>query len=90
MGTIACDICHGLITVYGEVNSNWVRAQLREYFKIKRDQSLEIQAIYEGPPEKKESLYVFLTDNVIIMNCRKGLSENELQRFLNSLGVSHE
>jgi len=79
--------CDGLITVYGEVKNMWVRGQLLEYRKIKREQPLETQAIYEGPPEEKEPLSVTLPPDVMIMDCRKGLNENELHRFLNALGL---
>ncbi|MCP4264462.1 MAG: toll/interleukin-1 receptor domain-containing protein [Candidatus Brocadiaceae bacterium] len=78
--------CDGVIIVYGNITVTWVREQLRQCRKIlaKRERPLKALAVYEGPPEKKVPLDLKL-QNMCILDCRKGLKENELVSFFESL-----
>ena len=54
--------CDALIVVYGSSDRGWVDEQLRQCRKAisKRDQPLQVVAVFEGPPEPKERLNVNL------------------------------
>ncbi|HEY3567618.1 MAG TPA: toll/interleukin-1 receptor domain-containing protein [Thermoanaerobaculia bacterium] len=76
----------GVIVIYGSSTVTWVREQLRQCRKIlaKRETPLHAFAVFEGPPEEKARLDLKL-HNMRIINCRKGLNEQELVTFLDGL-----
>jgi hypothetical protein len=78
--------CDGVIIVYGSVDSTWVRQQLLRCRRIlaQRKRPLKILAVYEGPPQEKETLKVASLAGMTL-NCRRGLNENELRPFLEAL-----
>ena len=75
--------CDAAIVVYGIATSNWVRSQLLEFRKIiaKRDRPLNTLAVFEGPPEEKDSIDLKLP-NMQVWNFRKGVDETGLVHFL--------
>jgi hypothetical protein len=72
--------CEALIIVYGDAAPGWVRAQVRQYRKAKRDRPLELQGIYYGPPSK-DDLGLALPALKIIP-CRDGFAREKLLEFL--------
>ncbi len=76
----------GVIIVYGAVTHTWARNQVLHCHKFMslRQQPLKALAVYEGPPEEKESLRVKLP-GMRILNCRKCPDENLLREFLTTL-----
>ena len=78
--------CDGLIVVYGEIAEQWVREQLRQWRKIlyRREKPLRALAVYEGPPIEKQRLGMRLP-KMRIIDCRRGLQEDEVRSFLNAL-----
>ena len=78
--------CDAAIVVYGIATSNWVRSQLLEFRKIiaKRDRPLNTLAVFEGPPEEKDSIDLKLP-NMQVWNFRKGVDETELVHFLDKV-----
>jgi hypothetical protein len=78
--------CDGVIIVYGSVDSSWVRQQLLRCRRIlaQRKRPLKILAVYEGPPQEKETLGV-ASPARMTLNCRRGLNESELRPFLEAL-----
>ena len=81
--------CDGLIVVYGESTATWVRGQLRECQKAmaRRDSALRSLAVFEGPPNEKDSLGMKIP-KMTILNCRNGTYEPELTKFLDELSAS--
>jgi len=73
--------CEALIIVYGDAAPGWVRAQVRQYRKAKRDRPLGLQGIYEGPPETKDDLGLAMPALKIIP-CRDGFASDKLLEFL--------
>jgi hypothetical protein len=73
--------CEALIIVYGVASPGWVRAQLRQYRKARRERPLVIQAIYEGPPPAKDDLGVVLP-GLRVIPCREGFARERLIDFL--------
>ena len=47
---------------------------------------LQAVAVFEGPPETKERLNVNLP-KMLTIDCRRGLDEAALSKFLNGLGA---
>lgn len=78
--------CDAAIVVYGIATSNWVRSQLLEFRKIiaKRDRPLNTLAVFEAPPEEKDSIDLKLP-NMQVWNFRKGVDETELAHFLDKV-----
>lgn len=78
--------CDGLMLVYGATSAGWVRSQLRQCRKVisQRDQPLTALAVFEGPPPDKVGLDLMLP-NLQRLDCRGGLSDAPVQRFLTSL-----
>ena len=78
--------CDALIIIYGQTTAAWVREQLRFSRKIgsRRPQPLLALAVYEGPPEKKEDLAYYLP-NMQMLDCRKGLDQTKLEKFLHTV-----
>ena len=76
------------IVVYGASDRGWVDEQLRQCRKAlsKRERPLQAVAVFEGPPETKERLNVNLP-KMLTIDCRRGLDEAALSKFLNSLGA---
>jgi hypothetical protein len=76
----------GVIIVYGSSTKTWVRSQLLECRKIlaTRKSPLPAFAVFEGPPEPKQSIDLKLP-KLQILNCRKGFDEKELTSFLDNL-----
>lgn len=72
--------CEALIIVYGDAAPGWVRAQVRQYRKAKRERPLERQGIYYGPPSK-DDLGLALPALKIIP-CREGFAREKLLEFL--------
>ncbi|MFZ4699960.1 MAG: hypothetical protein ACOYMG_07885, partial [Candidatus Methylumidiphilus sp.] len=81
--------CDALIVIYGMTTNTWVRGQLREAHKAlaRRQEPLRALAVFEGPPEQKAPLDMKI-QNMKVLDYRKGISESEVRRFLDSLTVS--
>jgi hypothetical protein len=80
--------CDALIIVYGVTTAAWVRGQLRECQKAvaRRERPLLSLGVFEGPPEQKADLGMnFPNMNMRIVNCRGGLSDVDVARFLQSI-----
>lgn len=75
--------CDAAVVVYGIATANWVRSQLLEFRKIiaKRERPLKTLAVFEAPPEEKDSIDLKLP-NMQVWNFRKGVDETELAHFL--------
>jgi hypothetical protein len=73
--------CEALIIVYGDAAPGWVRAQVRQYRKAKRDRPLTLQGIYDGPPTAKDDLGLNLP-SLKIIPCRDGFARDKLREFL--------
>jgi len=73
--------CEALIIVYGDAPPGWVRAQVRQYRKAKRERPLALQGIYDGPPPLKSDLGLALPALKIIP-CRQGFAPDKLLEFL--------
>jgi hypothetical protein len=71
--------CEALIIVYGDVPPGWVRGRFRQSRKIKREQPLARQGIYEGPPSSKEDLNL---PTLEVIPCRTGFEPDKLLEFL--------
>jgi hypothetical protein len=80
--------CDALIVVYGATTVTWVRRQLIETRKAlaSRQRPLRALGVFEGPPDPKDRLDMKF-QNMRILNCRKGVSEAELKRFLDSVAA---
>jgi hypothetical protein len=80
--------CDAAIVVYGSAAANWVRSQLLEFRKIiaKRERPLKTLAVFEAPPEEKDSIDLKLP-NMQVWNFRKGVDETELAHFLDKVAV---
>lgn len=78
-------LCDGMIVVYGQSESNWVRGQLIEARKaaIHRQKKLHA-AVYEGPPIPKMPL-AFKLPRMQVIPCHQGLDEQRLRPFLEEL-----
>lgn len=78
-------MCDGMIVVYGQSESNWVRGQLIEARKaaIHRQKRLHA-AVYEGPPTPKVPL-AFKLPRMHMIPCHQGLNEQRLRPFLDEL-----
>jgi hypothetical protein len=76
----------GLLLVYGATTAAWVRSQLRQSRKIisGRDQPIRALAVFEGPPPDKAGLDFMLPD-LQHLDCRNGLDQAAIQRFVGSL-----
>jgi hypothetical protein len=75
----------GMIVVYGNSESNWVRGQLIEARKAAISQQKRLRAaVYEGPPTPKLPLAIKLPKMHVIA-CHQGLDEQRLQPFLDEL-----
>jgi hypothetical protein len=81
--------CDALIVIYGMTTNTWVRGQLREAHKTValRQQPLRALAVLEGPPEQKAPVDMKI-QNMKILDYRKGISEIEVKKFLDSLTKS--
>jgi TIR domain len=78
--------CNALILIYGATTRSWVDGHLRELQKMLtlRPNPLRGLAIVEGPPDPKDRLSIMLPKMKVI-NCRGGVQEAEVRRFLESL-----
>jgi len=78
--------CDAIIIIYGASNVCWVQNQLFQFRKIlaMREVPLQAFAVFEGPPEKKDTLNMKL-HNLQIIDCRKGSDEEALDAFVNGL-----
>jgi hypothetical protein len=81
--------CNALILIYGSTTRSWVDGHLRELQKMLtlRSSPLRGLAIVEGPPDPKDRLSIMLPKMKVI-NCRGGVSEGEVRRFLETLDAS--
>jgi hypothetical protein len=80
--------CDALVVIYGETTAAWVRGQIRECQKAvaRRKRPLPWLAVFEGPPEQKDSIGMKLP-NMRVVNCRNGLCEDEVKRLLESVAA---
>jgi hypothetical protein len=78
--------CDALIVLYGKSDVEWVRQQITQCHKAlaSRKRPLNALAVFEGPPEEKEPLNIFL-QGMRVVDCRSGTTESELQQFLNAV-----
>jgi hypothetical protein len=72
-----------ILILYGKSPVTWVRDQLRYWHKIcgKREQPIKAFEVWDGPPEPKDEVRMDLP-NVRLINCRSGLTEADIRRFL--------
>jgi hypothetical protein len=79
--------CNALILIYGATPKSWVDEHLRVLQKMltRRSRPLRGWAIVEGPPDPKDRLSVRLP-RMRVIDCRAGIQEAEVKRFLESLG----
>jgi hypothetical protein len=68
----------------------WVRRRLLECRKVlsRRDTPLRAFALCDGPPPAKPELGLHM-GNLQILNCRSGITEGELHKFLADLDDSN-
>ncbi len=73
--------CDGLVLVHG-TNPDWVFEQVIRFRKIKarRESPIKAIGICDGPPPEKEECH-FGLPGLRVINCRKGLDEEELNKF---------
>jgi hypothetical protein len=77
--------CNALILIYGATTRSWVDGHLKELQKmLSLRPPLRGLAIVEGPPDPKDRLSIMLPKMKVI-NCRGGVKEAEVSRFLESL-----
>jgi hypothetical protein len=78
--------CNALILIYGTTTRSWVDGHLRELQRILtcRPNPLRGLALIEGPPDPKDRLSIMLPKMKVI-NCRGGVNESEVRKFLESL-----
>ena len=78
--------CNALILIYGATTRGWVEGHLKELQKMLtvRSHPLRGLAIIEGPPDPKDRLSIMLPKMKVI-NCRGGVQELEVKRFLETL-----
>lgn len=75
--------CDAILILYGKSPVTWVHDQLRYWRKVcwKREQPIKAFEVWEGPPQLKDEVTMVLPSMQLI-NCRTGLSETEIRRFL--------
>jgi len=79
--------CDAMMIIFGAAQPVWARSQLqmaRKMAALRTSGFLPI-AIYEGPPSETKDLLKFRLPHMDVLNCRAGLSEAELCRFIESL-----
>jgi hypothetical protein len=77
--------CDAVMLVYGHSRPSWVVGQLHESRKVLSERSpWPVIGLLEGPPEPKPDLKMRLP-HLRLLNCRTGLNEAELKRFLDGL-----
>jgi len=79
--------CDAMMIIFGAAQPVWARSQLqlaRKLAALRTDGHLPI-AIYEGPPPETKDMLKFRLPHMDVLNCRAGLSEAELCRFIESL-----
>jgi len=77
--------CNALILIYGATTRSWVDGHLKELQKmLALRPPLRGLAIVEGPPDSKDRLSIMLPKMKVI-NCRGGVKETEVRRFLETL-----
>lgn len=76
---------HGVIVVYGEAPRGWLQSKFGDVRKLL---ALERQGtwvgVLEGPPEPK-ALHGLPPRGLMVLNCRQGISKDELSRFVQAL-----
>jgi hypothetical protein len=75
--------CDALVLVHG-TNADWVFEQLMRFRKVKprRESPIKAIGICDGPPPEKEECH-FAFPGVMFIDCRHGLHEEELNKFVN-------
>jgi len=83
--------CDGVLVVYSGSNVTWVRRRLLECRKVlsRRDAPLRAFALCDGPPPAKPDLGLHMA-NLKILNCRGGITEDELHEFLADLETGND
>lgn len=79
------DDSHGVLIVYGLAPPSWVQAQhafARKVLALRR--SGIWGALLEGPPEGKPE-HGLVSRNLMLLDCRRGLSPDPLKRFVETL-----
>jgi hypothetical protein len=79
--------CNALILIYGATTRSWVDGHLKELQKmltLRPNKPLRGLAIVEGPPDPKDRLSIMLP-RMKVINCRGGVQEAEVKRFLDTL-----
>jgi hypothetical protein len=78
--------CDALILIYGATTRSWVEGHLKELQKMltRRVNPLRGLALVEGPPDPKDRLSIMLP-RMKVINCRGGVRETEVRRFLETL-----
>ena len=79
--------CDGLVVIFGAAGPDWVTAQLQKARQITalRDRGPLKVAVYEGPPEENKIKPIAKLPRMVRVNCRHGLDQAELGRFIESL-----
>ena len=78
--------CDGLIVLYGDVPSTWVRQQLLDWQKVlyKREKPLRALAVVYGPPDAKQDFRVRMP-KLQEINCKSGVQSDSLRSFVQLL-----
>lgn len=76
--------CDGFILVYGNSDKTWARDHMMWFNRVRRTAPWKATALLEGPPESKDPVNSSLP-GMLLLNCRKGLCEGELQKFIQAL-----
>jgi len=81
----------GVLIVYGKAPPSWVQAQKSDATRILSGSRKGIWgALLDGPPEQKLD-HGIKSRNLMVLDCRLGLSHDPLKRFIDSLrkGTDH-
>ena len=76
-----------MLVVFGEAQPVWARSQLqlaRKLMAVRTKGPLPV-ALYEGPPPQTKDKLNYRLAHMEVLNCRSGLDQAELQRFIESL-----
>jgi len=82
--------CDGLMVIFGAAGPDWVTAQLQKARQIAavRDRGPLKVAVYEGPPDENKNKPIAKLPRMVKLDCRRGLNNVELGRFIESLRES--
>ena len=74
----------GVLIVYGNAPPSWVQSQKSDATKILSSRKGIWGALLDGPPEEKPD-HGIKSRNLMVLDCRLGLSHDPLKRFIDTL-----